>query len=103
MRVGGSSTRYSSGCAASQAGLARKNASTKSASAGPSPGPSTRGSSSPSGGLMRDGSGDVLTGLGPVGEECRKALFGQRMIEQLPQHRRRYRDDVRAQLGGIDH
>ena len=101
-RAGGSSTRYSSGCSASQAGLARRNASTNAASAS-APGRSPGAPPPSAAGSCRCGSGDLLAGLGPVGQERRQALVGQRMVEQLPQDRRRHGGDMRAQLGGLHH
>src|SRR5687768_6471014 len=47
------------------------------------------------------GSGDLLAGLGPVGEEHFEALVGQRVLDQGFQRCRRGGDDVGADEGGL--
>ena len=47
-------------------------------------------------------SADLLAGLRPVGQEAFNALVGQRMLDQLADHRRRRGHHVGADARGLD-
>ena len=88
-------------CRPAKSGLARRNALRRAARRPTLVGlRSARHAGASSG---RCASGDLLAGLGPVGEERGEAFVGQRMIEQRAQHRRRQRGDMGAHFRRLDH